>query len=168
MRGGFLIAAVGLAGATLRAEMPALLQEACLKVVHDTERWAYTETTVVIDAKGRARGETVVRVDPSQPYAKQFMPLKIEGKVPTERQLRQFRDKGERHGQELEKSAAAGPGLPNRPVRIKINGSPVVAQPDQTSVVGEDTHSILYEIPVHWERRGGDPVGDASAPAPGE
>jgi hypothetical protein len=146
--------AVGLCAAPLRAELPELLNEACMNVSRDTERWAYTETTITTDQKGRSKGETVVHVDPSKPYAEQFTPIKINGKAPTERQLKQYRSKGERHGQELERRERQGrPEHPVEPPRININEATGALDLDHITVVEENAQSITYEIPLHPDDR---------------
>lgn len=142
--------AVGLCAAPLRAELPELLNEACMKVSRDTERWAYTETTIATDQKGRSKGGTVVHVDPSKPYAEQFMLTKISGKAPTERQLKQYRSKDERHGQELERRERQDrPEHPGEPPRVNINGATRALDLDHITVVEENAQSISYEIPLH-------------------
>ena len=58
----------------------ALLKDAMKGSAQDTEHWAYTETTRIQDKKGKKFEETIVRFDPSKPYAEQYTPLKIDGK----------------------------------------------------------------------------------------
>lgn len=141
--------AFGLLAAPLRAGIPDLLMEAGMKVSQDAERWAYTETTIATDRKGRPTGETVVPVDPSQPYAEQFKPIKIGGKPPTEKQIRRYRSKGERHGQELERREREGlAGRPGASPRVTINGVASVADIDHISIAEEDARCITYEIPL--------------------
>ncbi len=141
--------AFGLLAPSLRAGIPDLLMEAGMKVSQDAERWAYTEITIATDRKGRSTGETVVRVDPSKPYAEQFKPIKIGGKPPPERQIRQYRGKGERHGRDLERRERAGQaGRPGEPPRVTLNGAASVADIDHISVAEEDARSITYEIPL--------------------
>ena len=149
MRRLLLSLVVGWFAAPLRAELPELLKEAGLKASQGMERWAYTETTVVTDHKGRSKGETIVRVDPSKPYAEQFTPLKINGKAPTEKQLKQYRSKGEQHGRELERRwHATTQGQPSEPPRLTINGTSSVADLDHIAVTEENAGSITYEIPL--------------------
>jgi hypothetical protein len=79
------------AAAGSEPEVPALLDAAFAKVRADNERWACTLTTHVKDDKGRPKSVTVVRYDPSLPYDRQWTPLKIDGKEPTEAQIRKYR-----------------------------------------------------------------------------
>jgi len=43
---------------------------------------------------GKSRAESSFRVDPSARYAEQRIPLKIRGKPPTEKQLKEAADRG--------------------------------------------------------------------------
>ena len=147
--------AVGWMFAPLRADMPELLKEAGHKVSEDTDRWAYTETTVVTDNKGRARGETVVQVDPSKPYAEQFTPLKINGKKPTESQLKQYRRRGERKAEERSKTERTqAEAVPGAAPRVTINGAETAVDLDHIAVVEEDANRITYDLPLRGARPG--------------
>ena len=64
------------------ADEVALLQDAIRNNQQDTEHWAYTETTQIVASKGSPTGDTVVRFDPSKPYAEQYTPLRVEGRPP--------------------------------------------------------------------------------------
>ena len=75
----------------VRAEVPALLQAAFDRLAADVDHWAYTQTAVSRDGKGKVKDETVVRYDPSQPFDVQWTPLKIDGKEPTARQVKKYR-----------------------------------------------------------------------------
>ena len=98
-----------LCAVALRAEVPRLLQDALQKFTQDTDRWAYTQTLVEKDDKGRVKQETVVRFDPSQPYAQQYRPLKVGGKEPTESEVRKYRRQGEKRGDRFEREEREGP-----------------------------------------------------------
>lgn len=74
------------------AGTPALLEIAIKHYAADAERWAYTQTEIVKDSTGKRDKETVVRYDPSQPFDEQWTPLKMDGKEPTEKQIRKYRD----------------------------------------------------------------------------
>lgn len=78
--------------AALVAGTPPLLAEAIRKSALDGERWAYTQTVVNKDRTGKVKGETVERYDPSQPYEGQWTPLQLDGKTPTERQIKRLRE----------------------------------------------------------------------------
>ena len=70
---------------------PPLLAAAVGKSAADADRWAYTQTVVNRDRDGRVKEELVVRYDPSQPFELQWTPLSIDGRPPTEHQLRKYR-----------------------------------------------------------------------------
>lgn len=78
------------------SQTPPLLAEAIRKSALDGERWAYTQTTVSKDRDGQVKEETVVRYDPSQPYEEQWTPLKLDGKEPTDRQVKNLRSEHEK------------------------------------------------------------------------
>src|SRR5476651_2346567 len=80
------------------------LNDAMLKMAHDLSRWAYTETVVLKDDKGKIKESKIVRFDPSKPYAEQYTPLYIKGTPPTEKQLKEYRLRGEKRGQRLEQA----------------------------------------------------------------
>jgi hypothetical protein len=129
--------AVPLAGADLPAvatavgqdATTALLREAIKKSGVDAERWAYTQTVVNRDREGKVKEETVVRFDPSQPFERQWMPLKIDGRAPTERQLRQqLQD----HEKRRKNRCALGELL----------------DPAKASVVEETATTVTYEVPL--------------------
>ena len=113
----------------LHAEVPPLLQEAIRKFTGDVPYWAYTETVVRTDMKGKPEGVTIVQVDPSQPYAEQIQPLQIEGKKPTLSEVEKFRQQRQKR-QDREENQSLG--------------SLIV--PEQTKVVSETATAITYEV----------------------
>jgi hypothetical protein len=125
----------------------ALFQEAVQSSKQDTEHWAYTETTVVKASKGGPNGETVVRFDPSKPYAEQFTPLKVEGQPPTERQLKKYRERGERRGERVARAAAATtPG--SAPPSLHIGGTRVSLDVQHPQVVEAGETQVIFEVPL--------------------
>ena len=73
-----------------------LLSQVLHKTADDYRRWAYTEYRVMRDDKGRVKSETLLRYDPSKPYAEQWTPLKIDGREPSDRERSQYRRRGEK------------------------------------------------------------------------
>lgn len=63
----------------------------------ESNEWAYTQTTVSRGDDGRLRREVVVRFDPSRPEDEQFTPLLINGREPTEAQIRRYRRAQEKY-----------------------------------------------------------------------
>jgi len=58
-----------------------LLNDALMKVAREAGRWAYTETTLIKDEKGKVKQDKVVRHDPSKPYADQDVPLQRNSRI---------------------------------------------------------------------------------------
>ena len=146
---------LGLA-AGLRAEGPSrpatpdevvLFKEAVKNTTQDTEHWAYTETTIMKSTKGKVRDETVVRFDPSKPWPEQYTPLKIEGKPPTERQLKKYRERGEKRGDRLARTAGpADATTPEQPAAAKSEkGKKVTLDLDNPRVLKDEGDRLVYE-----------------------
>jgi len=149
---GLFAAASGLAAADPRpatAEEVALFKEAMKNSDQDKEHWAYTETTVIKDKREKVREETVVRFDPSKPYAEQYTPLKIEGQPPTEKQLKKYRKQGEQRGKKLVQDAAAKAGKPeDKAPQLIINDSKATLDFDHPLVVQDGADRITFELPL--------------------
>jgi hypothetical protein len=141
----------------LRAATPeeaALFKAALKNTEQDTDRWAYTETTRQKIGLGKTpKGETIVRFDPSKPYSEQYTPIQIEGREPTEKERKKYREKGERRGENITKAAAraADPTIPDKPVvegakrRKDTQVKPDVEHP---RVVGVDQDLITFDVPL--------------------
>lgn len=125
--------------APLRAELPPLLEDALKNALRDRDRWAYTEAKVMRDAEGAIKSSSLVRFDPSQPYALQYTPIEIDGRPPSDRDVEKYRKLGERrasrgiHGDD-ERAGRIGQKLSN------------VIDPDQVTVVTEDATTRTYEL----------------------
>ena len=124
----------------LHAEIPALLAEAVQKFGKDNDRWAYTESIVQKDEKGRDKQRTTVRFDPSKPYTEQYTPLEIDGKPPTESQLKKYRAKGQKRGTNIDKAERE-----DAPPKRKSVGE--LMDLDHATVKDEDAVSVTYEVP---------------------
>ncbi len=141
------------------ADETALLKEAMRNNKQDTEHWAYTETTFLQLSKGRGRGETVVEFDPSKPYAEQFTPVKVEGRAPSEKDFKQYRQRGEKRGERLAKAAvaAADPAgaIAAPPVsRVRINGSQSAVDLEHPQVAGDEDGRLVFAVPLVGSRKG--------------
>jgi hypothetical protein len=130
------------------ADEAVLFQEAVQNSKQDTEHWAYTETTVIKAGKGGPNGETVVRFDPSKPYAEQFTPLKVEGQPPTERQLKKYRERGERRGERVARAAAATTTPGSAPPALHIGGTRVSMDVQHPQVVEAGETQVIFEVPL--------------------
>ncbi|MBS0662631.1 MAG: hypothetical protein JSR48_05160 [Verrucomicrobia bacterium] len=138
--------------------VPPLLYDALAKLAQNFDRWAFTETLQVMDDKGRKKHEAIVRFDPSKPYAEQFHPLSINGKPPTERQLKEYRKRGEKRGDKLLKEEAEGKTPASEVPRFNINGGSASIDLGRATVVAEDEHTVTYEVPLKNDDRATIPV----------
>ena len=134
------------AEATARAATPAeigLLNEVLHRTAADYPRWAYTEHRVIRDEKGRVKSDVLLRFDPSQPYPRQWTPLKVNGKEPSPRDLSKYRAMGER----------AAPADPTKPVPRKPDLRRRVSLGElldvlQSSIASETATHFTFEIPL--------------------
>jgi len=124
-----------------------LFKEAIKNTTQDTERWAYTETTVMKSTKGKVREDTVVRFDPSKPWPEQYTPLKIEGKPPTDRQRKKYRERGEKRGERLARTAEpADATVPDQPAAQKPEkGKKVTLDLDNPRVLKDEGDRLVYD-----------------------
>ncbi|MBS0633479.1 MAG: hypothetical protein JSS11_16335 [Verrucomicrobia bacterium] len=127
----------------LRAAAPPLLDAALKKFFADYDRWAFTQNIVEKDDKGKVVSEAVVRFDPSQPYEKQYVPLLVDGKTPTEKQLKKYRKQGEKRGNRAEKAEKEG-----KEVRQSLGE---LMDIDRATVYGDDGKTITFEVPLKKE-----------------
>jgi len=129
MRFSALILFLSMTASLMRAATPALLQTAVDKYAKDVERWAYTQTIISKDRKGKVEEHLVVRNDPSQPYEVQWTILKIDGKDPTERQVEKYRKE---HDKRRKSRRALGELL----------------DLEKAIVVDDSATAVTYEVPL--------------------
>jgi hypothetical protein len=139
-----------------RAEKPALLLEALTKSAADEAYWAYTETSRELDQKGRSSGDTIVRFDPSKPYAEQFTPVLIEGKPPTAKQRKEYRQRGLDRGKEIESEPEQENSAASAEISFDTADSSLDF--DRARIIADDGPSVTYEVPLRKTGRGGPPV----------
>ena len=109
--------------------VPPLLRGALMHYAADVDHWAYTQTTVTKNGKGKIKEQTVVRYDPSQHYDVQWTPLKIDGKDATAKQIKEYRHE---RAQQREKHRTLGELLTPR-----------------AAIVAEETATaVIYEVPL--------------------
>ncbi len=142
------------------ADEIALFRAAIKNTSQDIDHWAYTEsTTKKIGVTKKPRGETIVRFDPSKPWPEQYTPLQIEGELPTEKQLKEYRERGEKRGRSItrraeQQAAAADPATASVPAAPKLanvgkkNEKSVTADTDHPLVVSDDGETIVFEVPL--------------------
>ncbi|MDB6094367.1 MAG: hypothetical protein JWM32_1929 [Verrucomicrobia bacterium] len=138
--------------------VPPLLYDALAKIAENFDRWAYTETRQVTDDKGKVEEDTVVRFDPSQPYAEQYTPIRIKGKPPTERQLKEYRKRGVKRADRVAKDEAAGREPGSHIPQFGVNGGTTSIDLAHAVVVDETAGSITYEVPLRNDGRATIPV----------
>lgn len=128
----------------------ALFKDAMQNSAQDTEHWAYTESTLMKVSKGQQKGETVVRFDPSKPYAEQLTPLLIEGKPPSEKQLKDYRRRGERRGERVARAAEAArdPTRPPPQPQLRVSGRNMTLDLEHPLVGQVGATRVAYEVPL--------------------
>lgn len=133
-----------------------LMMQALEKTARELPRWAYTETRLIRDEKGKVKSNTVVRYDPSKPYPEQWTPISINGKTPSARDIARYRRQGERaqeRDENAEKRASLGHdeiALDSGRGRRRTLGE--VLQTHAAKVVSSDARHIVFEIPLRKDR----------------
>lgn len=97
----------------------------------ESNEWAYTQTTVSRGDDGRLRREVVMRFDPSLPEDEQFTPLLINGREPTEAQIRKYRRSQEKFRQQTDPQVLSQ--------LLEVNA----ARP-----LREDGEAAFYQVPL--------------------
>ncbi len=111
------------------AGVPPLLGAALLHHAVDVDHWAFTQTTVTKNGKGKIKEQAVVRYDPSQHYDVQWTPLSIDGQPATAAQIKEYRRD---HARDSDKRRTLGELLNFR-----------------AATVAEETPSaVIYEVPL--------------------
>jgi len=136
------------------AEPPPLLAAAFARLMENQGHWAYTETHVVTGLSGKPGGPTVLRVDPSLPYAEQYKPVEIEGQPPARGDLEKFSGVGEKVARRRERDRQASNGRPGDELRIRLNFQVVTPDLSRAKVLAEDGGSVTYDVPLRAEGSG--------------
>lgn len=120
-----------------------LLVEALQKTAADMSRWAYTESRLMRDEKGKVKRDEVVRYDPSKPYAEQWTPISTNGKPPTPKELERARKRGEA-AQKRDEKRELGTQPDNR---VSLGE---VIEPQKALIVTADAPAniLVYQIPL--------------------
>jgi len=138
---------LSLGTSTLRADVPALLDDALLKTLKDANRWAFTQTIVEEDGKGKERKRTLVRFDPSKSYAEQYTVISVDGQPPGANEVSRYRRRGERRGERLDKAESEG--------RTDTDGSRQslgeLMDLEHATVLSEDATAVTFEVPLKKE-----------------
>jgi len=142
------------------AKPPSLLDEAFNKWMNDQGRWAYTESQRVTGFNQQPKGETLLRVDPSQTYPEQFKPFKVEGQEPTEKQVQQYRGRGEWLARRRKQAEDDAREHSADEIKLNLNGQVVMPDLKHATVLTEDEKSVTYEVPLHKSEKDGGQVFD--------
>jgi hypothetical protein len=128
---------------------PPLLNDAFTAFLEQQGRWAFTESHSGVGLSGKPSGATIERVDPSLPYAKQFTPIKITGNLPTEKQLKQAAQKGEKAATRVQHQVEEQRTHPDSDdFHLVLHDRKVTPQLELARVLAEDDTSITYEVPM--------------------
>ncbi|HEY3757875.1 MAG TPA: hypothetical protein VGL42_17095 [Opitutaceae bacterium] len=127
--------------------MPPILQSAFTHNRAEADHWAFTETIRTTDYRGRETGATIVRVDPSLPYAEQFRPIQVSGHAPTTKDRQDF----ERLGDSIGKQEADRPA--DAPPEIQVNDMKAAVDVDSATLVGEDARTWSFRLPLKAEAK---------------
>ncbi|MEO6873793.1 MAG: hypothetical protein ABI222_03115 [Opitutaceae bacterium] len=138
--------------------VPPLLLGALGKIAKNFDRWAFTEIRQTMDDKGVVKKETILRFDPSKPYAEQYRPLKIDGKPPTEKQLKNFRERGEKRAKKFAQQEAEGKTPGSELPKFEMNGGTASIDLTHATIANETPESVTYEVPLHNDGKGTLPV----------
>lgn len=136
-----------------------LMMEALEKTARELPRWAYTETRVMRDEKGKVKRSEVVRYDPSQPYPEQWVPVSVNGKPATARDREKYRKQGLRiqeRDEKAERKESVGGGQSEITLDRGAMRRPVtlgeVLLTHGAKVVSSDARSIVFDIPLRKDR----------------
>lgn len=141
MRRLLVLLALLTVGRPLRAAVPPLIEDAIGRMSVDFDHWAYTETMVEKNGKGRVLDETVVRYDPSKPFADQFTVLSVDGKPPSASDRKKWHQVGEQRASHLQDADKEGVTPPRKTVGELMDL-------DRASLVSEDAQSAVFEVPL--------------------
>ena len=129
---------------SLRGAVPVLLEQALGKVIADYDRWAYTQTKIEKNEKGKVLNRAVVRFDPSKPYPEQYTPLSIDGQTPSPGEQRKYRRQGERRGDRIAKAEDQGKAPPQQTLGELMDL-------ERASLVEETAETATFEVPLKKE-----------------
>jgi hypothetical protein len=130
-----------ISAAPLPAAAPPLLETALQKISANFDHWAYTQTWIEKNDKGKVMNEAVVRFDPSKPYAEQFTPLKVDGKPPTAAHVRKYRRMGEKRAERIEKAETEGTTAARKSLGELMDI-------DHAALATEDAQTAIFEVPL--------------------
>ncbi|MFT3867579.1 MAG: hypothetical protein QM715_03670 [Nibricoccus sp.] len=130
-------------------EQPSLLAAAFDAFLASQGRWAYVETHTSIGSNGKRTSESVLRIDPSLPYAQQTVPLKLNGQPPTEKQLKDWAAHNEEVARRRSENANRQSSPENKEeFRLRVGKDDVTPLLDRASIIAEDNATVTYLVPM--------------------
>lgn len=140
---------------------PPLLAAAFDAFLASQGRWAYLETHAGIDRDGQRRNESILRIDPSQPYAQQVVPVKVNGQAATEKQIKDWAAHNDAIArQRTEKAISENTAAEKEEYRLHVGNKEVTPLLDRAKVVAEDNVTVTYEVPMRVAGRADAPLFD--------
>ncbi|HEY5078953.1 MAG TPA: hypothetical protein VII43_03870 [Opitutaceae bacterium] len=150
-----LLASLTATATAFASDSQSLLGDAFDKLVENQGHWSFRERQSLQGLPGGAKGDTILVVDPSKPYPKQYSPIQVEGRPPSAGELADYREIGDkvakRRARDLEESGAH----PGDRLRIRINSHEVTPDIEQATVKAEDGEGVTYVVPLRTNARGG-------------
>lgn len=140
---------------------PPLLAAAFDAFLASQGQWAYIEMHAGIGSDGQRHGESILRIDPSQPYAQQIVPLKLNGQTPTEKQIKDWAARNEEIAQRRNENANPKNTLQeNEEYHLRVGNQDVTPLLDRATEVAEDNASVTYAVPMRLAGRADAPLFD--------
>lgn len=124
-------------------------------------RWACIETHASIGSDGQRHGESILRIDPSQPYAQQIVPLKLNGQAPTEKQIKDWAAHNEAIARQRSENAIPQNSAEQKEdYHLRIANKDVSPLLDRATVIAEDDASVTYAVPMRLAKQANGPLFD--------
>jgi hypothetical protein len=123
--------------------VPPELGAALEKLSEGRERWAYTETKINYNPDGTVKDETIFQIDPSKPYPEQRIPIKIRGRAPTEKELKKYRERGEKKAEARARAARLASPPTERSSRTFAS---LPFDLERVTLHAEDTTTATYRV----------------------
>jgi hypothetical protein len=119
----------------LRAEAPALLQEIAEKLIHERERWAFTQLVREFDGN-RVAVERLERFDPTLGWDRRWRLLELNGRTPTPEEVAAWSERKNRARKRPPKAFSEFIDLDRAQVRSETPQSITYAVPFRRSAGG--------------------------------
>lgn len=133
-----------------RADQP-LVWSAFQTFLEAQQRFAYEETHSAYRPDGSLAAQSVVRVDPSQPPAQQSVPVMLNGKPPTEKELKDWAKGNEAAAKrrlKLTTNHAIAEATRDQDFRIRVLNREVTPVFAAAAILTETDTNITYTIPL--------------------